>query len=211
MGAPLTNLWPEEKIEHLKVLWSSGISSMEISIAMKITKNAVLGKVHRLRLPARPSPIKRYTAPDAPPVSFLPPLPDPLPSPEKPIPEPFWTDDRTAELETLWRKGLSFAAIAREMHTTRSTISSKAHYLGLNRKSPIAVEQPPPPDDPSIVPEPAPVKAAHVVSKRTCCWPIGEPRKPGFRFCEAPTVDRLPYCEPHCAIAYPKRNAECAA
>ena len=38
-----------------------------------------------------------------------------------------------------------------------------------------------------------------------CCWPIGEPRKPGFRFCEAEIEKpRKSYCAVHAAMAYPK-------
>ncbi len=35
-----------------------------------------------------------------------------------------------------------------------------------------------------------------------CCWPIGEPRTPSFRYCDAPTRGgRLPYCDAHYAVA----------
>jgi hypothetical protein len=33
-----------------------------------------------------------------------------------------------------------------------------------------------------------------------CCWPLGDPRKPGFRFCEAATART--YCDEHHAVAY---------
>lgn len=45
-------------IETLTREWASGISSAEIGRRMGISKNAVVGKAHRLRLPARQSPIK---------------------------------------------------------------------------------------------------------------------------------------------------------
>jgi GcrA cell cycle regulator len=35
-----------------------------------------------------------------------------------------------------------------------------------------------------------------------CCWPIGEPGKPSFHFCNAAAVPGKPYCEEHAAIAY---------
>jgi GcrA cell cycle regulator len=35
-----------------------------------------------------------------------------------------------------------------------------------------------------------------------CCWPIGEPGKPSFHFCNAAAVNGKPYCEEHAAIAY---------
>ena len=39
---------------------------------------------------------------------------------------------------------------------------------------------------------------------RTCCWPIGEPGTPEFRFCTAEAVQGRPYCSEHASIAYVK-------
>jgi GcrA cell cycle regulator len=35
-----------------------------------------------------------------------------------------------------------------------------------------------------------------------CCWPVGEPGKPSFHFCNAAALAGKPYCEEHAAIAY---------
>lgn len=51
--------WSEETIERLKALWAEGHSTAEIGRRMGVSKNAVVGKAHRLSLPARPSPIRR--------------------------------------------------------------------------------------------------------------------------------------------------------
>lgn len=51
--------WTAEKIKLLKKLWLKGKSTIEIGKELGISKNAVVGKVHRLELAARPSPIKR--------------------------------------------------------------------------------------------------------------------------------------------------------
>lgn len=53
--------WTTEKIKQLKKLWSKGKSTVEIGRELGISKNAVVGKVHRLELNARPSPIKKST------------------------------------------------------------------------------------------------------------------------------------------------------
>jgi len=50
--------WPLEKIDLLRSLWGRGDSGSEIGRIMGISKNAVVGRAHRLRLPARPSPIR---------------------------------------------------------------------------------------------------------------------------------------------------------
>jgi GcrA cell cycle regulator len=51
--------WAEETIVRLRVLWDEGLSTAEIGRRLGVTKNAVVGKAHRLDLPARPSPIRR--------------------------------------------------------------------------------------------------------------------------------------------------------
>jgi GcrA cell cycle regulator len=51
--------WTQEQIADLMRLWNEGLSTSEIGKRLGITKNAVVGKAHRLHLSARPSPIKR--------------------------------------------------------------------------------------------------------------------------------------------------------
>ena len=51
--------WSEEVIAQLRALWKEGHSTAEIGRRMGITKNAVVGKAHRLQLDSRPSPIRR--------------------------------------------------------------------------------------------------------------------------------------------------------
>ena len=51
--------WNEESIARLRQFWQDGHSTAEIGRRMGITKNAVVGKAHRLMLEPRPSPIRR--------------------------------------------------------------------------------------------------------------------------------------------------------
>jgi len=51
--------WTNEAIDRLRAFWAEGHSTAEIGRRMGISKNAVVGKAHRLELPARPSPIRR--------------------------------------------------------------------------------------------------------------------------------------------------------
>ena len=57
--------WTEDVIERLKALWQEGHSTAEIGRRMGVSKNAVVGKAHRLVLPARPSPIRRTSPGEA--------------------------------------------------------------------------------------------------------------------------------------------------
>jgi GcrA cell cycle regulator len=55
--------WTDERIAELTRLWQAGHSASEIGKRLGVSKNAVVGKAHRLKLPGRPSPIKHTEAP----------------------------------------------------------------------------------------------------------------------------------------------------
>ncbi|HIP80004.1 MAG TPA: GcrA cell cycle regulator, partial [Kiloniellaceae bacterium] len=51
--------WTEERVAELMRLWEAGRSASEIGRLLGVSKNSVVGKAHRMKLAARPSPIKR--------------------------------------------------------------------------------------------------------------------------------------------------------
>lgn len=56
--------WTDERIATLQRLWADGRSATEISYALGgVSRNAVLGKLHRLKLPARENVAPRVAAP----------------------------------------------------------------------------------------------------------------------------------------------------
>jgi GcrA cell cycle regulator len=56
-------VWTEETVEELKKMWDKGMTTGQIAKALNVTKNSIIGKVHRLCLTARPSPIKKSSIP----------------------------------------------------------------------------------------------------------------------------------------------------
>ncbi len=58
--------WTNEVIERLRSLWAEGHSTAEIGRRLGVSKNAIVGKAHRLMLPPRPSPIRRGMVAQAP-------------------------------------------------------------------------------------------------------------------------------------------------
>ena len=52
-------VWTDDKIKKLKKMWLLGKTTAEIAKSLGMSKNSIIGKVHRLNLTARPSPIKK--------------------------------------------------------------------------------------------------------------------------------------------------------
>ena len=85
--------WTDERIDQLKQLWEKGLTASQIAekLAGGISRNAVIGKAHRLGLKARPSPVKsgEGAAADAPVVEVRPaPVAAALPTTEVARPKP---------------------------------------------------------------------------------------------------------------------------
>jgi GcrA cell cycle regulator len=55
----MDSIWTSQLMEQLAALWTEGHSTAEIGRRLGISKNAVVGKAHRLSLTPRPSPLKR--------------------------------------------------------------------------------------------------------------------------------------------------------
>ena len=97
MNAPA---WPDHDRIKVRELWADGETASAIGARMGRTKNAVIGIVHRMDLPARPSPLHGPRAPrqgppprsiPRPPPATLAPLasaPPPPPRPPSPPPAP---------------------------------------------------------------------------------------------------------------------------
>ncbi len=55
-------IWTDEAVEELKKMWDKGMTTGQIAKVLNVTKNSIIGKVHRLCLTARPSPIKKTSS-----------------------------------------------------------------------------------------------------------------------------------------------------
>ena len=138
-----------------------------------------------------------------------------------------WTEERIAQLRSLWTQGLSASQIGLRIAKTRSAVLGKVHRLDLPpRPPPIKPHQaakplaaPPRPKPPRQAPkgqrpprktEPIPDAQALPAAPEPprqgagdgCAWPIGEPRRPGFRFCGAERQPGRSDCAGHVRIAY---------
>jgi GcrA cell cycle regulator len=78
-------IWTQAQADRLARDWKAGIPTAQIGKNVGMSKFSVVGKAHRMGLPARPSPIKRRLAPDGPPIAIQP-KPHPLAPGAKTLP-----------------------------------------------------------------------------------------------------------------------------
>jgi GcrA cell cycle regulator len=182
--------WSEDVIVQLRALWEEGHSTAEIGRRMGVSKNAIVGKAHRLSLPARPSPIRRNEGGEAAraPRRVCGPTLPPLPG------------AALAAASAAGVAGPVRLAVARSQaaNPTPANPAAAPELRAAERR----VAEPRPAEPPR--PASRPVAVARSAGARTvsCCWPIGEPGTKSFRFCDAEALVNKPYCEEHAQLAY---------
>ncbi|NLR37544.1 GcrA family cell cycle regulator [Novosphingobium sp. ERW19] len=207
--------WTEERIEKLTKMWEGGSTASQIADELGgVSRNAVIGKAHRLGLKARPSPVKANdktdasASPAAPKVA-KPAAPTPEPkvaaprpvvaaAPPAPAPAP-----RAAPAPAPEAKPASDAAPAAPQPRIVSVGPG-----GFLRQGPGDQQAPIPPAPPRrLVPaRPSPEIADKTslldLNDRICRWPMGHPGEPDFHFCGDKVNPGFPYCVEHCGRAY---------
>jgi GcrA cell cycle regulator len=180
--------WTEERVELLKKMWSEGQSASQIAKELGgVTRNAVIGKVHRLGLSNRTggagsSPAKAEAKPKA-----------------VPKPEPKAAPRQQA------------APKAEPAPEVKAVSPARRQII------PAGQPLPPQPSANEISPEAlAKVneieKKAKKISlmeltERTCKWPVGDPATEDFWFCGLPVQQGKPYCEAHVGVAFQPMSA----
>ena len=120
-----------------------------------------------------------------------------------------WDDLKLKKLEDLWKQGHPISKIGEMLGVSRNSIAGKAHRMGLpKRNSPISNSGDPRKNQETKVSEsskqlPLKIMLREVEwSRNRCCWPIGDPKLPGFAFCGTSIIPGRPYCEEHSNLAY---------
>ncbi|WP_374636841.1 GcrA family cell cycle regulator [Paracoccus sp. (in: a-proteobacteria)] len=192
--------WTDERVETLKRMWAEGQSASQIAKELGgVTRNAVIGKVHRLGLSNRNDDAAEAAAPAAPEAKPAPAAAAPKPAPE-PAPEP---------------KAKPAAAAAPEAKPEPEPETAPAVATGnFNRRPIVPAGQPLPPQPSANEISPEALASVREVEKRarklslmelterTCKWPIGDPATDKFWFCGLPSAAGKPYCEAHVGVAF---------
>jgi GcrA cell cycle regulator len=166
--------WTDERVDLLKKLWMEGLSASQIAneLGEGVTRNAVIGKVHRLKLSARAKPASSSPRP------------------------------RSASRSSVRRAASSggvAAGMKRRILGSSSIVGATAlkptrDYAADAEPELVEVQE-------LYIPE-AERKSLLDLNEHTCKWPIGDPLNPDFHFCGRPSREDGPYCEFHARRAY---------
>jgi len=172
--------WTDERVELLKKLWMEGFSASQIAAELGdgVTRNAVIGKVHRLKLSGRAKPAS--AAPRA------------RTAPRSGAPRRVSSGSMGA------RSSLSASVMKHRNMGSAPMIGATALKISEDLEVEAYVA-------PQVQELFIPVEQRLTLlqlSEQTCKWPIGDPLTPEFYFCGQHSEDGKPYCDFHSRRAY---------
>ncbi len=185
--------WTDERVDVLKKMWGEGQSASQIAKELGgVTRNAVIGKVHRLGLSNRAGSggASKPAAPKA----------DAKPkAPAKPKAAPKKAASKTEEIQE---------------PRTESASPPPQPKISAARRAIIPAGQPLPPQPSANEISPEALAKVNEVEKtakkislmelteKTCKWPVGDPATDQFWFCGLAVQQGKPYCEAHVGVAF---------
>jgi GcrA cell cycle regulator len=172
--------WTDERVDLLKKLWMEGLSASQIAgeLGDGVTRNAVIGKVHRLKLSTRAKPTSSAPRPRTAP---------------RPAPRRVASPGISANMSS------TMAGVVKR--SVMRTQSVGATALAITEELEVEAYVPPQLDTELFIPEAQRVSLLGL-SEDVCKWPIGDPLQAGFHFCGGKSLDGKPYCEFHSRKAY---------
>ena len=183
--------WNDERVAILKKMWLEGNSASEIAKELgNITRNAVIGKVHRLGLSNRDTNISKSGATPTKAIKSAkrgrPPKVNQEPKkrgrPQKP--------KGPTEFREKINDDQSISPSANSKLSRESTLEVVSDLSEETIKNLLKVE----------------MKSKKIslmeLTERTCKWPIGDPAPATFWFCGHESEPGKPYCKTHISIAF---------
>ncbi len=187
--------WTDERVETLKRMWGEGQSASQIAKELGgVTRNAVIGKVHRLGLSnragavsAEPIEIAEAQVPAV--VEDKPHMRTESATPAR-QPKP---DPDAEVIEELDENGIPISAARRAIIPAGQPLPPQP---SANEISPEALAKV------NEVEKSAKKIGLMELTEKTCKWPVGDPATPDFWFCGLPSQQGKPYCEAHVGVAF---------
>jgi GcrA cell cycle regulator len=183
--------WTDERVETLKKMWGEGQSASQIAKELGgVTRNAVIGKVHRLGLSNRAgsggSTATKAAPKEKPAVAAAKPAPKPA-TKAKPASTP------PKEEPELDENGIPISAARRAIIPAGQPLPPQP---SANEISPEALAKV------SEVEKTAKKITLMELTEKTCKWPVGDPATEDFWFCGLAVQQGKPYCEAHVGVAF---------
>ena len=192
--------WTDERVETLKKMWGEGQSASQIAKELGgVTRNAVIGKVHRLGLSnragsataapakAKEKPAAKAAAPKAPP------KPKATKGTTAPPSSGKAKKDDEEEVLELDENGIPISAARRAIIPAGQPLPPQP---SANEISPEALAKV------SEVEKGAKRISLMELTEKTCKWPVGDPATDDFWFCGLNVQTGKPYCEAHVGVAF---------
>jgi len=193
--------WTEERVKKLTILWKSGNSASKIAIELGegVSRNAVIGKIHRLGLSERKSGLSpngpnkslkhqsNNTSASDKKSNVLKLSPNLEPSLQKkgkkrgrkPSVKNLINDENPSDNISIMSEKSSSERLESQEEIDQITLANMIE-LEKNSKKLSLLE----------------------LTEKTCKWPIGDPATSEFWFCGHPSEQGKPYCETHVTIAF---------
>ncbi|WP_040489429.1 GcrA family cell cycle regulator [Fulvimarina pelagi] len=184
--------WTDERVSTLKQLWTEGLSASQIADKLGgVTRNAVIGKVHRLKLESRG---KTAMPAEAAPVEA-----EPVGTPVETVAQP----QMEVREETVVAGRFAAAATAASSAPRPQSFGATALKLEPDEEEDYeaALETRTDAKTGEVVPIARKLTLVQL-TERTCKWPVGDPMHDDFHFCGNSSRDSSPYCEFHAKLAF---------
>ena len=176
--------WTDERVEILIKMWAEGNSASQIAKELGgVTRNAVIGKVHRLGLSnrattstANKSEAKTKSAPKG----------------------NSKAKQKVRKVETTEPKQDNVTSLRRQIIPAGQPLPPQP---SANEISPEALARV------SEIEKKAKKLSLLELTEKTCKWPVGDPATEEFWFCGLATQSGKPYCEAHVGVAFQPMNS----
>lgn len=173
--------WTEDRVEKLKSMWTEGNSASQIAKELGgVTRNAVIGKVHRLGLSNRAGSIK--TKRD---------------KPSSSTPKKSRTKISSPKIKTVIDTHIpeknAIIPMRKPILTPGQPLPPQPSANEISPEALATVKE---------VEKGAKKLSLLELTEKTCKWPIGDPATDEFWFCGLTTQTGKPYCEAHVGVAF---------
>jgi len=185
--------WTDQRVATLTKMWTGGSSAAEIAktLGEGTTRNAVIGKAHRMGLSGRPSPIKKKAGAKT-------------------------ATKKTKATVKVKNTAKSKIKKSVKVTKTKTKLAKKAAPIQIETEvapaprrnlkgkvAPTMIAIDTPPEDGGV--------ALIDLASSMCKWPFGDPQEDDFTFCGLEIHPGTPYCPEHAIMAYQKSSKSRAA